>query len=149
VRLRATVILAHGVGMEPEMWRGLAEPPAPLIEVGCRVIQPEAPWHGHRAHRAAPGDVGAGMAGLHAARRLVGDGQRVDGRGRFLARPVERPRRAQGPGRAGWTCAKSERWAPHLEHAGAPAIPFERIVMLLGDADDVVPFREGLALASA
>ncbi|MDA0702256.1 MAG: hypothetical protein O3A96_03315 [Proteobacteria bacterium] len=46
---RATVILAHGVGIESEMWRGLAEPPKALVEAGCRVIQPVAPWHGHRA----------------------------------------------------------------------------------------------------
>jgi len=44
-----TVILAHGVGIESEIWRGLAEPPRALVEAGCRVIQPVAPWHGHRA----------------------------------------------------------------------------------------------------
>ena len=203
-RPRATVILAHGVGMEPEMWRGLAEPPAPLIEAGCRVIQPEAPWHGHRAlpgmyggepvfaggpmalidftHAAvlklghliawakAFGDGPVALAGvslgaltaqrLATAARAWPDSMRPDalflvtasasigavGFSGSLPSALGVP---EALGEAGWTRAEAERWAPLLEPSGAPAIPSERIVMLLGDADDVVPFREGLALAAA
>ena len=203
-RPRATVILAHGVGMEPEMWRGLAEPPAPLIEAGCRVIQPEAPWHGHRAlpgmyggepvfaggpialidftHAAvlklghliawakAFGDEPVALAGvslgaltaqrLATAARAWPDSMRPDalflvtasasigavGFSGSLPSALGVP---EALGEAGWTRAEAERWAPLLEPSGAPAIPSERIVMLLGDADDVVPFREGLALAAA
>lgn len=203
-RPRATVILAHGVGMEPEMWRGLAAPPATLIDAGCRVIQPEAPWHGNRA---VPGLYGGepvfagGPLGLidfvHAAvlelghliawAKAFGDGPVALGGvslGALTAQRLATAARAwpdsmrpdalflvtasasiaavaysgslpsalgvpEALAAAGWTRAKAERWAPLLEPAGAPAIPPERIVMLLGDADDVVPFREGLALAAA
>ncbi len=203
-RPRATVILAHGVGMEPEMLRGLSDPPAPLMEAGVRVVQPEGPWHGNRA---APGMYGGepifalGPMGLidyvHAAvlelghliawAKALGDGpvglggvslgaltaQRLATAARAWPEPM-RPDalflvtasasigavgftgslpNALGVTEAlaatGWTREMAERWAPLVEPAGAPAVPPGRIAMLLGDADDVLPFPEGLALADA
>jgi len=48
---------------------------------------------------------------------------------------------------AGWTRAKAEDWAPLLEPVGPLALDPSRVVMILGYADDVVPYREGVALA--
>ncbi|NIA68800.1 hypothetical protein HBA54_09370 [Pelagibius litoralis] len=48
---------------------------------------------------------------------------------------------------AGWSPEDLARYAPLLEPRGAPAMPPERIVMTLGEADTVTPFDGGLALA--
>ena len=48
---------------------------------------------------------------------------------------------------AGWLPEDLGRYAPLLEPRGAPAMPAERIVMTLGEADTVTPFDGGLALA--
>jgi pimeloyl-ACP methyl ester carboxylesterase len=203
-RPRATVVLAHGVGIESEMWRGLAAPPAALIEAGCRVVQPVAPWHGHRA---APGRYGGEpiFAGgpmalldfLHAgvlelglliawARSLDDEPAALGGvslgalTAQRLATAAHCWSAAMIPDAlllvtasasisavgytgslpaalgvpealetAGWTQAKAERWAPLLEPGGPPALDPARVVMILGDADDVLPYREGVALADA
>lgn len=43
-----SVIYLHGIGMEADMWRGMAGPVERLTDAGVRVISPEAPWHGRR-----------------------------------------------------------------------------------------------------
>jgi len=43
-----SVIYLHGIGMEADMWRGMAGPVGRLSAAGIRVISPEAPWHGRR-----------------------------------------------------------------------------------------------------
>ena len=47
----------------------------------------------------------------------------------------------------GWTEADMERYLPLMEPRGAPVVPPEKIVMVLGEADDLTPFEGGLALA--
>jgi hypothetical protein len=47
----------------------------------------------------------------------------------------------------GWTVADMERYLPLMEPRGAPVVPPEKIVMVLGEADDLTPFEGGLALA--
>lgn len=49
--------------------------------------------------------------------------------------------------RESWTVEALRRWAPLLEPHGAPAVPSENIVMVIGTGDDVTPFPGGLALA--
>ncbi len=46
--VRGVLILLHGIGMEPEMWRSMASPAASLIDQGICLISPEGPWHGRR-----------------------------------------------------------------------------------------------------
>lgn len=48
---------------------------------------------------------------------------------------------------AGWTSADIERWRPLTDPRPEQPLPPEDIVMLLGRADDVTPFPQGLALA--
>jgi hypothetical protein len=47
----------------------------------------------------------------------------------------------------GWTEADIARYLPLMEPRGAPVVPPEKIVMVLGEADDLTPFEGGLALA--
>jgi pimeloyl-ACP methyl ester carboxylesterase len=49
--------------------------------------------------------------------------------------------------RAGWDHDDLARWRGLLEPRGAPVMPPERIVMLLGRHDSVTPYRGGLALS--
>jgi len=49
--------------------------------------------------------------------------------------------------RAGWTAADLERYVPLLGPQGPAAMPADRIVMALGEADTVTPFAGGLDLA--
>lgn len=48
---------------------------------------------------------------------------------------------------AGWDGAALDRLAPLLDPTGVPALPPDRIVMVLGRADRVTPFPGGLRLA--
>jgi hypothetical protein len=48
---------------------------------------------------------------------------------------------------AGWTAEKLARWRPLLEPSLPPAIDPDRILMVLGEADDLTPYRGGAALA--
>ncbi|HEY0570450.1 MAG TPA: hypothetical protein VGD16_02810, partial [Enterovirga sp.] len=48
---------------------------------------------------------------------------------------------------AGWTAERLARWRPLLEPSLAPAIDPDRILMVLGEADDLTPYRGGAALA--
>jgi hypothetical protein len=47
---------------------------------------------------------------------------------------------------AGWDRAAQTRWLPLLQPAGPPALDPERIVLLVGQADDLTPAAGGLAL---
>ena len=46
--VRGVLILLHGIGLEPEMWRSMAAPAASLIDQGICLVSPEGPWHGRR-----------------------------------------------------------------------------------------------------
>ena len=48
---------------------------------------------------------------------------------------------------AGWSPEAVARWAPLLQPVGPPGLEPEKIVMVLGRADDLVPYGPGLALA--
>ena len=48
---------------------------------------------------------------------------------------------------AGWTEASLARWSPLLEPQGPPALESEKVVMLVGDSDDLTPHPGGIALA--
>jgi hypothetical protein len=47
----------------------------------------------------------------------------------------------------GWSEADIERYLPLMEPRGGPAMVPEKIVMTLGEADDLTPFAGGLTLA--
>ena len=47
----------------------------------------------------------------------------------------------------GWTDADIARYLPLMEPRGTPVVAPEKIVMVLGEADDLTPFEGGLALA--
>ena len=44
-----TLIFGHGIGVEFDHWRGVADEIGALVAMGLRVVRPEAPWHGRRA----------------------------------------------------------------------------------------------------
>ncbi len=46
--IRGTIVVLHGIAMETEFWRDLADPINGLTQAGFRVIRPEGPWHGRR-----------------------------------------------------------------------------------------------------
>jgi alpha-beta hydrolase superfamily lysophospholipase len=48
---------------------------------------------------------------------------------------------------AGWTEDDFARWAPLLDPAAPCPLPAERVRLLLGSADDLLPFAQGVALA--
>ena len=43
-----TLIFGHGIGVEFDHWRGVADETEALVAMGLRVVRPEAPWHGRR-----------------------------------------------------------------------------------------------------
>lgn len=43
-----TVIFLHGIGVEFDHWHGMIDEVARLVQLGFRVVRPEAPWHGRR-----------------------------------------------------------------------------------------------------
>ncbi len=61
-----------------------------------------------------------------------------------LAAAIGLPARLQAKG---WSVADIDRYLPLMEPRGAPAMAPEKIVMALGEADDLTPFAGGLALA--
>lgn len=61
-----------------------------------------------------------------------------------LPRAIGLPARLQA---AGWDHAALARWAPLQEPRTAPALPAERIVMVLGQADGLLPYAGGRDLA--
>ncbi len=63
-----------------------------------------------------------------------------------LARALKIPARFAD---AGWDDAALRRWLPLLEPQGRPVMTPSRIVMLLGERDDLTPYAGGRALAEA
>ena len=49
----------------------------------------------------------------------------------------------------GWTAEAMAPWWPLVEPRGEPALPPERILMVLGSVDDVMPYSGGLGLSDA
>ena len=47
-RPRATLVFAHGIGMETEMWGEQGTIPDWFLAKGFRVIEPQGPWHARR-----------------------------------------------------------------------------------------------------
>ncbi len=47
-RAKATLLVLHGICMEPEMWRPTFDPQVEMARAGWRVVRPEGPWHGRR-----------------------------------------------------------------------------------------------------
>ncbi len=43
-----TLLFGHGIGVEFDHWRGVADEIEALVAMGLRVVRPEAPWHGRR-----------------------------------------------------------------------------------------------------
>lgn len=66
----------------------------------------------------------------------------LDGSG--LASALDLPRRLAA---RGWDAATLARWRPLVEPGERPALPADRIVMVLGSEDVVTPYSGGLALA--
>lgn len=50
-----TLLFGHGVCVEYDHWHGLIDEVETLVEMGFRVVRPEAPWHGRRV---LPGEYG-------------------------------------------------------------------------------------------
>jgi pimeloyl-ACP methyl ester carboxylesterase len=48
---------------------------------------------------------------------------------------------------AGWSEILLARWLPLLEPQGPPAMPADKVVMVLGESDDLTPHPGGIALA--
>jgi pimeloyl-ACP methyl ester carboxylesterase len=197
-----SLIFLHGIAVETEFWRGIADAVSGLAQRGIRVVRPEGPWHGRRrpegwyggepalgrgplglielfqawvaevavlvawARRTSRGPValagvslgalGAQLA-VSAARHWPAQmspdaGLLAATSGRLLevaehgslARAIGLWPRMQA---AGWDEAELERWLPLIEPRGAPGVAPERLVMLLGEADDLTPFAGGLDLA--
>ncbi len=195
------MIFAHGIAMEPEFWRHLADPIRALDGAGVRLICPEGPWHGRRLH---PGSYGGepvfarGPLGfldyLHAHvielgiltawARQTGSGPVAIGGmslGALTAQLAAVAARdwpaAMRPdavlllttsgavtevtfdghltgalglpaalAAAGWDRTTVDRWAPLVEPGAEAAIGGERIVVLLGTVDNVMPFAGGMDL---
>ncbi|MFQ6016628.1 MAG: alpha/beta hydrolase [Kiloniellaceae bacterium] len=197
-----SLIFLHGIGMETEFSRDIADEVSGLARRGIRVIRPEGPWHGRRrpdgwyggepamaraplglielfrawvaevavliawARRDSRGPVAVGGVSLGSlASQLIAPAARhwpaalrPDGlllvatsgsilevaESGSLAGAVGLPQRLRA---GGWTRAELERWRPLLEPRRAPAVAPGRIVMLLGESDDLTPFSGGVALA--
>ena len=43
-----TLIFGHGICVEFDHWRGLVDEVEAMVDMGIRVVRPEAPWHGRR-----------------------------------------------------------------------------------------------------
>ena len=50
-----TIVFGHGICVEFDHWHGLIDECHALVQMGFRVIRPEAPWHGRRT---LPGSFG-------------------------------------------------------------------------------------------
>ncbi|SMF41082.1 hypothetical protein SAMN06265365_11372 [Tistlia consotensis] len=197
-----TVVSLHGLGMENEFWRGLADPLAPEVPRGLRVVRPEGPWHGRRRPAGRYGGepmlgrgplgvvelfqawvaevallighlraeyaeplalAGVSMGALTAQLLLCAAAGwpapltpdaallvATSGAPGELAERASLGRALGMPAAvraAGWDEASLSRIEPLLTPLGEPALPPERIVMLLGAVDELVPFAGGLALA--
>lgn len=45
---KGTLIVLHGICMEPEMWQPTLDAQVEMASAGWRVLRPEGPWHGRR-----------------------------------------------------------------------------------------------------
>jgi len=63
-----------------------------------------------------------------------------------LSGALQVPARMQ---RAGWSQGEVARWAPLLQPQGSPGVDPDRIVMVLGQEDTLLPYAGGQALAKA
>ncbi len=43
-----TLVFGHGICVEFDHWRGLVDEVEAMVQMGIRVVRPEAPWHGRR-----------------------------------------------------------------------------------------------------
>ena len=43
-----TLIFGHGICVEFDHWKGLVDEVEAMVQMGIRVVRPEAPWHGRR-----------------------------------------------------------------------------------------------------
>lgn len=197
-----TLLFLHGLGMETEFWKELADPYKPLVRRGLRIVRPEGPWHGRRRppdryggepllgkgplglietfqawvaetalllghlRRERPGPLAVGGVSLGALTAQLVLAAAADWPS--AARPdaglliatsgalddlAERASLCQAVGlpaslgAAGWDEASLRRVLPLIAPLGLPALPPERIVMVLGASDDLVPYEGGAALA--
>ncbi len=200
-RCRGAVILAHGIGIETEFWRGLATGHAGILAAGYALVAPEGPYHGRRCPPGFYGGEGVFAAGVQGL--LDYTAAHVSELGRLIAwaraafagpvglagislgalttqivavaahgwSPEQRPDAlllvtasdsvvaAAIEGRlarllgvpaavaaAGWTPQAWQPYLPLLEPRGAPALPAERILAVLGTADEIMPYHAGDAL---
>ncbi len=197
-----TLIMLHGVAMETEFWKGLAQSTLQVAGQGVRLVLPEGPWHGRRRLPGWYGGepvLGQGPLGLMelfeawvAEVSLVIRWARASSRGPIAvggvslgalttqilgSAPALWPAEAQPDAlfliattgdlaavaehgslvtalglppkleAAGWTDPEVDRWLPLLEPAAKPLMAPENVVMSLGSADDLTPYRGGLDLA--
>lgn len=193
-----SLIFTHGIAMEPEFWRHLADPIGAYERAGVRLICPEGPWHGRRrpagsyggepvfargplgfidylhahvielglltawARRTGSGPVAIGGMSLGAlTAQLAAVAARdwpaamrpdavlllttsgavtevtFDG---HLTAALGLPAALAGEG---WDRNAVSRWAPLVEPGAEAVVGGERIVVLLGTADNVTPFAGG------
>lgn len=50
-----TLIFGHGVCVDFDHWRGVVDEVAAMVDMGIRVVRPEAPWHGRRISKGSYG----------------------------------------------------------------------------------------------
>lgn len=200
--VRATLILAHGVTQEDEMWGGETVNLSPLIDAGYRIIQPDGPWHARRrldgyfggepvfargvmgvldyfhlhvreigrltawAHETADGPVAIGGISLGALTTQLTASVSVHWPSEMQADALmlivpspsmidvlydgsltSRLTVPQVLAEKGWTRDTLECWRPLREPTDTTVMAPDRIVMVLGSADDVTPFATGKELA--
>jgi pimeloyl-ACP methyl ester carboxylesterase len=195
-RSLGTLVFLHGLGMETEFWKELADPFRPLVRRGLRVVRPEGPWHGRRRpadryggepmlgrgplgmvelfqawlighlrrERPAPLALGGVSLGALTAQLVVSaaadwpeeatpDAALLIATSGALDDLAERASLSRALGlstplrAAGWDEAALRRVLPLIAPLGLPALPPERLIVVLGASDDLVPYAGGAALA--
>ena len=197
-----TLVFLHGLGMETEFWRELADPFRPLVRRGLRIVRPEGPWHGRRRppgryggepllgkgplglvetfqawvaetallvghlRRERPGPLAVGGVSLGAltaqlvacaaadwpagmapdAALLIATSGALDDLAEraSLSRALGMPAAVRA---AGWDETALRRILPLIAPLGSCPLPAERVVMVLGASDDLVPYEGGADLA--
>ena len=200
--IRGVLILLHGIGLEPEMWRSMAAPAASLIDQGICLISPEGPWHGRRCpdgeyggerilsrrplgfldlfeawvaecalwtgwareRFGAPVALGGVSLGALTAQIAVSaaanwpEAQRPDASilitttGDMVATAfegslAEETKLKDRTVAAGWDRDALASFGALLQPGDRPGLSSDRIVIVLGDADTVTPYRGGRELA--
>lgn len=196
-----SMIFAHGIGMEPEMWGERRDACPGLVAAGLRLVRPEAPWHGRRrlpgtyggepilargpgglldflhthvielgqlvawarATRGGPVAIGGISLGAITAQlaacaahdwpeEMRPDALFLVAPSRSLADVTFEGSLTRSLGvpdamrQAGWSLADVKPWLPLLEPTCPPALPPDRIVVVLGETDDVTLVEGGEAL---